>query len=109
MIKFFMLSAISFLFIISSAIYCTAEINLKEQSYVKESIGLEVAKKGRLFIGMTKTEAYEIEGVPYRVRRLEGEDGKEMWVYRCNNEDGFDEDCLYLYFSGDELDKIERL
>ncbi len=57
---------------------------------------------------MIKTEAYEVEGVPYRVKRLEGEDGKEMWIYRCNNDDGFDEDCLYLYFSDNELDKIER-
>jgi hypothetical protein len=71
------------------------------------NVPIEVAK-GRLFVGMTKIEAYEAKGVPYRVKRLEGEDGKEMWIYRCNNEDGFDEDCLYLYFNGDELDKIER-
>ena len=64
--------------------------------------------KGRLFVGMTKIEAYEGEGVPYRVKRLKGEDDKEMWIYRCLNSDGFNEDCLYLYFNGDELDKIER-
>lgn len=83
-------------------------MNLIETSHIKESFGLEVAKNDRLFIGMTKTEAYEIEGVPYRIKRLKGEDGKEMWIYRCNNDDGFDEDCMYLYFNGDELSKIER-
>ena len=40
--------------------------------------------------------------------RLEVENDKEMWIYRCLNSDGFNEDCLYLYFNGDELDKIER-
>lgn len=67
-----------------------------------------ILSAGRLFIGMTKTEAFDAEGVPYRVKRMQGEDGKEMWIYRCNNDDGFDEDCLYLYFDGDELRKIER-
>lgn len=71
------------------------------------NIQIEVAE-GRLFIGMTKVEAYEAKGTPYRVKRLEGEEGKEMWIYRCYNNDGFNEDCLYLYFNGDELDKIER-
>ena len=62
--------------------------------------------KARLFVGMSKIEAYEAEGIPYRVKRLEGENDNEMWIYRCLNSDGFNEDCLY--FNGDELDKIER-
>lgn len=108
MIKFFALSVISFLFIISSVFYSSAEIYLVESFKIKVSPGIEVAEKGRLFIGMTKIQAYEVEGVPYRTKRLKDEEGKEIWIYRCNNEDGFDEDCLYLYFSGDELRKIER-
>ena len=79
-----------------------------ENFQITGSKGNIVIAKGRLFIGMTKKEAYDVEGVPYRVRRLSGEDGKEMWIYQCNNEDGFNEDCLYLYFKGDELEKIER-
>ncbi|MGB2692154.1 MAG: hypothetical protein WBB48_11790 [Thermodesulfobacteriota bacterium] len=108
MIRLFALSLISFLFIISSALCSSAEMNLIEPSQINESFVFEVAKKDRLFIVMTKTEAYEVEGIPYRVKRLEGEDEKEMWIYRCNNDDGFDEDCLYLYFSDNELGKIER-
>lgn len=87
MAKFFLISIISFVFLFSTPLISSA---------------------GRLFIGMTKKEAFDVEGVPYRVKRIQGEEGKEMWVYRCNNDDGFDEDCLYLYFSGDELRKIER-
>ena len=60
-------------------------------------------------IGMTKKEVYDIKGVPDKINRLSGEQGKEMWVYRCQNDDGFDEDCLYLYFDGDRLSKVDRL
>ena len=59
--------------------------------------------------GMTKKEVYDEEGVPDKVNRLPGEEGKEMWVYRCQNDDGFNEDCLHLYFDGDRLVKIDRL
>lgn len=93
--------------IYSSSILSFAEINLSNAKELDENIVLEIAK-GRLFVGMTKVEAFEAEGTPYRVKRLEGEDNKEMWIYRCMNGDGFNEDCLYLYFNGDELDKIER-
>lgn len=62
-----------------------------------------------LSYGMTKKEAYDVKGVPEKINRMAGEEGKEMWVYRCQNDDGYDEDCLYLYFDGDELVKIERL
>lgn len=108
MTKLFVLSLISFLLIFSSAMYSSAEINLLHEPSSEENMIIEIAKKGRLFIGMTKTEAYEVEGLPYRTKRMQGEEGKEMWIYRCNNDDGIDEDCLYLYFNGDELDKIER-
>lgn len=108
MTKLFALIAMSLLFVTSSPMVSSGEINLLQELSTNKDMTIEIAKKDRLFIGMTKTEAYEVEGVPYRVKRLKGEDGKEMWIYRCNNEDGFDEDCLYLYFSGDELGKIER-
>ncbi len=63
---------------------------------------------GGLSHGMTKLEAYEVKGMPHKTNRLPGEDGKEMWVYQCENDDGYNEDCLYLYFEGDKLVKIER-
>ena len=59
--------------------------------------------------GMTKKEVYDKEGVPDKLNRLPGEEGKEMWVYKCQNDDGFNEDCLHLYFDGDRLVKIDRL
>ena len=93
--------------IFSFSVLSSAEFYLSEAIESSENVIIEVAK-GRLFIGMTKVEAFEAEGTPYRVRRLEGEDNKEMWIYRCMNGEGFNEDCLYLYFNGDELDKIER-
>jgi len=93
--------------VISTTFFSFADIKSDHVIDEQANVIIEVAK-GRLFISMTKIEAYEVEGVPYRVKRLEGEDDKEMWIYRCNNEDGFDEDCLYLYFNGDELEKIER-
>lgn len=108
MFKSVLYSFMAFVFVTIVANYSSAEILLPQQTNFEETELIEIAKKGRLYIGMSKTEAYEVEGVPYRVRRLKGEEGKEIWVYRCNNEDGFDEDCLYLYFGGDELEKIER-
>lgn len=62
-----------------------------------------------LSYGMTKSEAYEAKGMPDKTNRIPGEEGKEMWVYKCINDEGFKEDCLYLYFDGDKLVKIERL
>lgn len=108
MLKSVLYSFMALIFLAIAANYGSTELPLAEQLNIEKSELIEIAKKDRLYIGMSKTEAYEVEGVPYRVRRLKGEEGKEMWVYRCNNEDGFDEDCLYLYFGGDELDKIER-
>lgn len=67
-----------------------------------------ILAKGSLQRGMTKKEAYDIEGVPYRVVRVPDEEDKEVWVYRCMNSDGFNDDCKYLYFDGNELVKIER-
>ena len=66
-----------------------------------------ILAKGSLQRGMTKKEVYDIEGVPYRVVRVPDEEDKEVWIYRCINSDGFNEDCKYLYFDGDELVKIE--
>jgi len=107
MSKTLMVSLAGLGLIFSFSFLSFAEINPVKVTESPENILIEVAK-GRLFIGMTKVEAFEAEGTPYRVKRLEGEDDKEMWVYRCMNNDGFNEDCLYLYFNGDELDKIER-
>ena len=67
-----------------------------------------ILAEGSLQRGMTKKEAYDVEGVPYRVVRVPDEEDKEVWVYRCMNSDGFNDDCKYLYFDGDELVKIER-
>jgi len=67
-----------------------------------------IAAGGALSYGMTKTEAYDAKGVPDKINRLPDEGGKEMWVYECMDSDGFNEDCLYLYFDGDKLVKIER-
>ena len=107
MVKYFITSIITFVLFISAAQISSAEINFEQKSNIEENVLIELAG-GRLFIGMTKKEAFDVEGVPYRVRRMQGEEGKEMWIYRCNNDDGFDEDCLYLYFDGDTLGKIER-
>ena len=68
-----------------------------------------VAKDDGLSYGMSKAEAYEVKGLPDKTNRISGEEGKEMWVYRCENDEGFNEDCLYLYFDGDKLVKIDRL
>ena len=62
-----------------------------------------------LSYGMTKSEAYEVKGIPDKTNKILGEEGKEMWVCKCVNDEGFNEDCLYLYFDGDKLLKIERL
>ncbi len=107
MVKFFGISIITFALFISATYISSAEINFEKKNNIEDKVFIELAG-GRLFIGMTKKEAFDVEGVPYRVRRIQGEDNKEMWIYRCNNEDGFNEDCLYLYFDGDTLDKIER-
>lgn len=58
--------------------------------------------------GMTKVEAFDAKGTPDKINRMADEPGKEMWVYKCMGDDGFNEDCLYLYFDGDKLIKIER-
>ena len=107
MAKFFVISIISFSIFLSTSLISEAGLRFEQKSIETDNVILEVAD-GRLSVGMTKKEAFDIEGVPYRVKRLQGEEGKEMWIYRCNNDDGFDEDCLYLYFSGDELRKIEE-
>ena len=107
MVKLVGISIITFVLFVSGSSVSSADIKFEMKSNYEEKVLIEIAG-GRLFIGMTKTEAFDVEGVPYRVRRIKGEDNKEMWVYRCNNDDGFDEDCLYLYFDGDTLDKIER-
>ena len=107
MIKSITVSLVIMALLFSTAFFSFAGTTPDHVVDENADVTIEVTK-GRLFIGMTKVEAYDVKGVPYRVKRLEGEDGKEMWIYRCNNDDGFNEDCLYLYFNGDELDKIER-
>ncbi|MEM7007802.1 MAG: hypothetical protein AAF462_01565 [Thermodesulfobacteriota bacterium] len=107
MAKLFLSIIMFFVVMSTTSLYSSADIQSATNKYIEYKTTIELAQ-GRLFIGMTKIEAFDVEGVPYRVKRLEGEDGKEMWIYRCNNDDGFDEDCLYLYFNGDELSKIER-
>lgn len=107
MIKSLTLTSVIMSLLFSTAFFSFADIMSDHVIDKQVNQVIEIAK-GRLFVGMTKIEAYEAEGVPYRVKRLEGEDGKEMWIYRCLNGEGFNEDCLYLYFNGDELDKIER-
>jgi hypothetical protein len=62
-----------------------------------------------LSVGMTKTEVYEIKGTPDKVKRPSVEESREVWVYRCMNSDGFNEDCLYLFFEDDRLVKIDNL
>ena len=68
-----------------------------------------IAASDGLSPSMTKKEVYDKKGVPDKINRLSGEEGKEMWVYWCQNDDGFSEDCLHLYFDGDRLVKIDRL
>lgn len=85
MTKLITLSLMSFLLVSSSTIYTSSEINILQNASSDENMTFEIAKKGRLFIGMTKTEAYEVEGLPYRTKRLADEEGKEMWIYQCNN------------------------
>lgn len=58
--------------------------------------------------GMTKIEVFEAKGTPDKINRLPDEPGKEMWVYKCMGDDGYNDDCLYLYFDGDTVVKIER-
>lgn len=68
-----------------------------------------VAQAGdKVSYGMTKIEAFEAKGTPDKINRLPDAPHKEMWVYKCMGDDGYNDDCLYLYFDGDKLVKIER-
>jgi hypothetical protein len=69
---------------------------------------IQLAEAG-MSVGMTKLEVYEIKGTPYKIKRPSGEENREAWVYRCMNSDGFQEDCLYLFFEDDRLVKIDDL
>ena len=89
MAKLFGISIITFAVFLSATYISSAEINFEQKGSIEEKVFIELAG-GRLFIGMTKKEAFDVEGVPYRVKRIQGEESKKMWVYRCNNDDGFD-------------------
>lgn len=73
------------------------------------SESVRLLAKGGVSVGLTKKEVYDGKGVPDKINRMSGETGREMWVYQCQNEDGYDEDCLHLYFDDDRLVKIDRL
>lgn len=76
--------------------------------FVIISTSTELQAGDKVSYGMTKVEAFEAQGTPDKINRIPDEPGKEMWVYKCMGDDGFNEDCLYLYFDGDKLIKIER-
>lgn len=65
-----------------------------------------IAAEDGIKTGMSKVEVYEVKGVPDKINRLPDLENKEQWVYKCMNSDGYEEDCLYLFFDGDRLDKI---
>lgn len=75
----------------------------------QENVTVIQVAESDLSVGMTKLEVYEVKGTPYRVNRLAGESNREQWVYRCMNSEGYEEDCLHLYFEDDKLVKIKYL